>query len=139
MIPRVLAVAAAAGSVAALCAAPANAEDGFVDFTSPSGNVGCVLDVDYVRCDIAERDWAPPPRPVDCEFDYGQGIALAPGEPAAFVCAGDTTLGGSNVLAYGQSISRGAVSCTSAESGMSCRDADSGRGFSLSRQVYQLF
>jgi hypothetical protein len=139
MMLRVLAVAAAAGATAALCAAPAHAEDGFVDFVSPSENVGCVLDVDYLRCDIAKRDWAPPPRPADCEFDYGQGIALTPGERAAFVCAGDTTLGGSSVLAYGQTISRGALSCTSAESGISCRDADSGRGFSLSRQVYQLF
>jgi hypothetical protein len=138
MMLRVLVVAAATGAVAAFCAAPAGAED-FAHFTSPSGNVGCVLDADYVRCDIAERDWAPPPQPADCEFDYGQGIALAPYEPATFVCAGDTTLGGSNPLAYGQSITRGSFTCTSAESGMSCRDDDSGRGFSLARQVYQLF
>ena len=138
MILRVMTVAAAASAAAALCAASAAAE-GFVDFTSPSGNVSCMLGADYVRCDIAERDWAPPPRPADCEFDYGQGIALAPGEPAGFVCAGDTTLGGSDVLAYGQTIARGGLSCTSAESGISCRDTGSGRGFSLSRQVYQLF
>lgn len=136
MILRVLVVA---GAVAGVCAAPVGAEDGFVDFTSPSGNVGCVLDVDYVRCDIAERDWAPPPRPVDCEFDYGQGIALAPGEPAALVCAGDTTLGGSRPLAYGQSIARGDLRCDSAESGITCLDRTTGHGFTVSREVYQLF
>ena len=38
---------------------------------------------------IIDRDWSPPPRPADCEFDYGQGISLAPGEQAQFVCAGD--------------------------------------------------
>ena len=61
-----------------------------VGFTSPSGNVGCIVDSAYVRCDISERDWTPPPRPADCEFDYGQGISLSGGETAAFVCAGDT-------------------------------------------------
>src|SRR5918998_6452226 len=47
-------------------------------FRSPSGNVGCFIDPAYVRCDIAEAGWSPPPRPADCEFDYGQGIALEP-------------------------------------------------------------
>jgi hypothetical protein len=92
-----------------------------------------------VRCDIAERDWTPPPRPGDCEFDYGQGIAFAPGEPAAFVCAGDTTLGGSEVLDYGQSIARGPLRCDSAESGITCLDSNTGHGFAISRRVYQLF
>lgn len=138
MMRRVLVVAAAAGAVATFCAAPGAAED-FAHFTSPSGNVGCILDSTYLRCDIAKRNWAVPPRPADCELDYGQGIALTPGEPAVFVCAGDTTLGGADVLAYGRSITRGALSCTSAESGISCRDTGTGRGFSLSRQVYQLF
>jgi hypothetical protein len=63
-----------------------------VGFTSPSGNVGCIIDSAYIRCDISERDWSPPPRPADCEFDYGQGISLSRGEEAAFVCAGDTAL-----------------------------------------------
>jgi hypothetical protein len=110
-----------------------------VTFVSPSGNVGCVLDPDYARCDIVDRDWNPPPRPVDCEFDYGQGIGLTPGEPAEFVCAGDTTLGGERVLAYGDSLTRGRLRCESSEGGISCRDGASGRGFSLSREIYQLF
>jgi hypothetical protein len=138
MIRRILVLATATGAVAAFCAAPAAAED-FAHFTSPSGNVGCILDSDYLRCDIAERQWVPPPRPADCPLDYGYGIALEAGGRAAFVCAGDTTLGGSDVLPYGQSITRGSLSCTSAESGMSCRDSGSGSSFSLSRQVYQLF
>ncbi|MCF6386176.1 hypothetical protein L2K20_04245 [Mycobacterium sp. MBM] len=138
MIVRLVTIVAAAGAVATWCAAPAGAE-GFVDFTSPSGNVGCVLDVDYVRCDIADRDWAPPARPADCEFDYGQGIALEPGGRAGFVCAGDTTLGGSHPLGYGQSIVRGELRCDSAETGITCLDRTTGHGFALSRQVYQLF
>jgi hypothetical protein len=27
-----------------------------IGFTSPSGNVGCIVDSAYVRCDISERD-----------------------------------------------------------------------------------
>lgn len=119
-------------------AATAGADD-LVTFISPSGNVGCVLDADYARCDIVDRDWNPPPRPADCEFDYGQGIGLAPGERAAFVCAGDTTLGGERVLGYGDSLTRGRLTCESSKNGIACRDTSSGRGFSLSREIYQLF
>ncbi|AHC25329.1 MULTISPECIES: DUF6636 domain-containing protein [Mycobacteriaceae] len=138
MIIRVAVALAFTGAATIVWAAPAVAQD-LTHFRSPSGNVGCVLDVDYVRCDISERDWAPPARPADCEFDYGQGLQMAVGEPATFVCAGDTTLGGADVLGYGQTITRGALSCTSTESAMSCREGDGGHGFSISRQVYQVF
>jgi hypothetical protein len=43
-------------------------------------HVGCYLDPSAARCDISERDWSPPPRPADCEFDYGEGINLSAGE-----------------------------------------------------------
>jgi hypothetical protein len=108
-------------------------------FTAPSGNVGCFIDSNNVRCDISERDWSPPPRPVDCEFDYGQGITLSPGEKPEFTCAGDTTLGGGEPLAYGQSISKGTLQCDSAESGITCRDTNAGHGFSIAREAYTLF
>jgi len=58
---------------------PTNEPDATTDrvgFTSPSGNVGSIINSAYVRCDIFERDWSPPPRPADCEFDYAQGISL---------------------------------------------------------------
>ena len=57
-----------------------------------------------VRCDIAERDWEPPPAPAYCELDYGQGIALSAGGDPEFVCAGDTALGADAPLPYGESI-----------------------------------
>lgn len=110
-----------------------------IGFTSPTGNVGCMLDPTFVRCDIAERDWEPPPRPADCEFDYGQGIGMSAGAPPEFVCAGDTALGGGEALAYGASVSAGSLSCDSAESGITCRDADTGRGFTVAREAYQVF
>lgn len=117
---------------------PAAAAD-VVGFTSPSGNIGCILAEDLVRCDVAERDWAPPARPADCpEYtDYGQGIALGPAGPARFVCAGDTALGSGPALPYGQFQAGGGMSCTSEPSGMRCSNSD-GHGFTISRQSYTL-
>ena len=113
--------------------------DGLRGFISPTGNVACMIAADWARCDIIDRDWSPPPRPADCEFDYGQGISVAPGEPAQFVCAGDTAFGPDALLPYGESISAGALRCESAESGITCRDLRTAHGFSISRQAYQLF
>jgi hypothetical protein len=111
-----------------------------VGFRSPSSNVGCYLDVDYVGCDIAEADWSPPPRPADCEFDYGQGITFVPGGRAEFVCAGDTALvPDGTALSYGQSISPGVLQCDSAETGITCRDTKTGHGFAIAHEAYQLF
>jgi hypothetical protein len=108
-------------------------------FVSPSGNVSCMVDADFARCDIIDRDWSPPPRPADCEFDYGQGISLAPGEQAEFVCAGDTAFGADEVLPYGLSISAGVLRCESAQSWITCSDVRTGHGFSISREAYRLF
>jgi hypothetical protein len=110
-----------------------------VSFTSPSGNVGCVIDPTAVRCDIIERDWSPPARPADCEFDYGQGINLSAGEAPNFVCAGDTTLGGGPPLAYGQSVTAGPLQCDSAETGIRCFDSTTRHGFAIAREQYRVF
>jgi hypothetical protein len=110
-----------------------------IGFTAPSGNVGCSIASTMVRCDISERDWSPPARPADCDGDYGQGISLLPGGQATFVCAGDTVLGEGAPLAYGKSLSAGALVCTSAESGITCRDTETGHGFSIAREAYRLF
>jgi hypothetical protein len=106
---------------------------------SPSGNVGCHIRAIDLRCDILERAWAPPPRPADCQFGYGQGITMAAGGVAEFVCAGDTALDAGEPLPYGESISAGALRFDSAESGITCRDTESGRGFALSRERYEMF
>jgi hypothetical protein len=114
-------------------------------FHSPSGNVGCQISPTSVRCDIDQRDWSPPPRPADCRLDFGQGIAIGLGEPAHFVCAGDTVRvlppygGAGEPLAYGEAITAGSMRCESVESGMTCRDVGSGRGFWISREGYRLF
>jgi hypothetical protein len=129
--------------------APADGEEGLPEadqtvksatgFTSPSGNIGCVIDRSSVRCDIRDRDWQPPKAPADCDLDYGQGIALDAGAAPDFVCAGDTTLDSGDALPYGQSIQGGLLLCESEESGVTCRDIETGRGFTISKQQYELF
>jgi len=111
----------------------------FSGFVSPTGNVSCMIDTSWARCDIIDNDWSPPPRPADCEFDYGQGISVSSGEEAQFVCAGDTAFGPDEVLPYGQSITAGPMRCESAESGIACRDTETGHGFSISLEAYRLF
>ena len=120
--------------------APADQKvDELTGFISPTGNVACMIDADWARCDIIDRDWSPPARPADCEFDYGQGMSLAPGEPAQFVCAGDTAFGPDEVLPYGDSITAGVLRCESADAGITCRDTQTSHGFSISQKAYQLF
>lgn len=108
-------------------------------FSSPSGNIGCLIDRSRVRCDIAERDWEPPEPPDDCDLDFGQGIELVAGSEAGFVCAGDSALGAGSALAYGESIAAGLLRCESSRAGMSCRDIETGRGFSIARERYEIF
>lgn len=108
-------------------------------FLSPSGNIGCMIAPSGVGCNILEQDWSPPPRPADCRLDY-ERIFVGPGEPAHFVCAGDSVHDSANPpLAYGDAIKAGSIRCESVQSGINCRDLESGHGFSISREAYQLF
>ena len=110
------------------------AEAGAVSFQSPSENIGCALTKAGVRCDIAQRDWNPPPKPASCPVDWGQGLTLGRRGRGRFVCAGDTVLNVGRRLAYGRSIRRGRFRCTSRRSGMRCVNRRNGHGFFLSRQ-----
>jgi hypothetical protein len=113
-------------------------EHELIGFTSPTGAIGCILDDTYVRCDVQEHTWTLPPRPADCEFDYGQGVGMATGQRAEIVCAGDTTLFAGDPLPYGQSVTAGPLSCRSAETGVTCRDAGTGHGFTVARESYEI-
>lgn len=132
-------IAAAVATTALAAGPPPEAHADLTGFTSPSDNIGCMMDASQVRCDIRERDWAPPPPPPDCPYNYGQGLILDAGGAPTFVCAGDTALAGGGPLAYGQSHSDGVLRCDSAMSGITCRDVETGRGFSISREGYQFF
>ena len=109
-------------------------------FTSPSGNIGCYIDPEHVRCDIRERDWSPPVKPASCPemTGWGQGLQLHVGTPADFVCAGDTALSSGSPLAYGDKIVSGSIECESTPDGITCWDFVYGGEFSIARQAYHM-
>jgi hypothetical protein len=110
------------------------------NFSSPSGNIGCYIEPTNVRCDIAERNWGPPPKPASCPemIGWGQGLQLAVGRPADFVCAGDTALTSGSPLAFGDKIVSGSIECTSSSDGISCWDFVHGGEFMISRESYDI-
>jgi len=107
-------------------------------FSSPTGNIGCAMSDDGVRCDVRQASWTPPPKPANCELDWGQGVSVETGE-AGYVCAGDTTLGGTSTLQYGESSKVGDYVCESSEAGMKCENTSTGHGFDVSRGAVELF
>lgn len=108
-------------------------------FGTPSGNIGCRLATTYARCDIKAHDWTAPPKPANCDVDWGGGLTLSE-KRASVLCAGDTAFDlTAPVLAYGARARRGAIICISREAGMTCKAPRTGHGFFLSRQTYRLF
>jgi hypothetical protein len=115
----------------AFAAVPAS---GAVQFETPSHNIGCALSASGARCDIREHAWKPPPKPKSCPVDWGFGLEVGRRGFAQWVCAGDTVLGGKQVLAYRKSIRRGRFECTSRRNGMRCVNLRSDHGFKLARR-----
>ena len=127
-------------ALAILAALAATASASLVGFQSPSHNIGCYMDGHAVRCDIKERNWTPPPKPADCDVDWGQGVAVGRHGQAGYVCAGDTALDPNHqVLEYGDKITRGRFKCKSKQSGMKCVNTRNKHGFVLSRDDVDLF
>ena len=134
---RIVALTAALCATALIGAAGAQA---FVQFSSPSGNIGCVLTkASGVRCDIRQKSWSAPPKPSWCDVDWGGGVQVGTKRRASYVCAGDTVLGANRELSYGSSIRRGRFECFSRRTGMRCVNHRNGHGFRLSRQRVRLF
>ncbi len=107
-------------------------------FSSPSGNVGCIITTTSARCDIQNRSWEAPPQPTSCRLDWGAAVAVGASD-SGFICHGDSVLGSSTALIYGDSARNGSFVCSSEESGMTCRNEKTGNGFFVSQQSYDLF
>lgn len=107
-------------------------------FSSPSTNIGCQLSGDGVRCDIEKRRYRPPRKPRKCDLDYGNAFAVGNGEPE-FACVGDTVLGAPTKLAYGTATRVGKYGCQSRRNGVRCYNLRTGRGFLVSRALYEFY
>ena len=122
-------------------AAPyARAADNAV-FASPSGNIVCSMSDRSASCDIFERDWTGPAVEGDplCGLREADRVFLPVGGPAAIYCRNDTLISTEEfTLDYGQSHTVGPLTCTSAPSGTTCADVDTGHYFRVSRESYEL-
>lgn len=107
-------------------------------FSSPSTNIGCRVSAKGVRCDIEKRSYRPPRKPRRCDQDYGNAFTVSTGEPA-FACVGDTVLGARTKLAYGTATRVGDYGCQSRRDGMRCYNLRTGRGFLVSRALYEFY
>ncbi len=135
------ATAAAPTSTAGGATTSAGPRLALAQFQSPSGNIGCIIAGGVARCDIKQRNWSPPPRPSSCpkQVDFGQGLEVPSSGAGRFVCAGDTALDPTAAkLAYGTSTGTGQITCTSAASGMTCKNSGGG-GFLISIQGYKVY
>ena len=129
---------------------PAASEPELVGFRTPSNNIHCQsfeIDADKgggkvrtVRCDIREISNRLPPRPRDCDLEWGQAFELGTdAQPAERLCYGDTVQDPKlPALAYGQTWERGGLRCRSEQSGVTCTNAQ-GHGFELSRGAQRVF
>lgn len=106
-------------------------------FQSPTGGIKCQLAFDLapgtqsVRCTAIGSTAKLPKRPAACDFDWEDVAVNATGRSYT-VCAGDSIEGNFPVLAYGKTWKRGVFTCTSAKSGVTCRNP-SRRGFRISK------
>lgn len=112
-----------------------------ISFRSPTGNIHCMIFTGAdagARCDLA--NFTPSyPRPRDCDLDWGFAFEVGVIGPGSPICAGDTVRQpGARVLEYGQSVAGGGVTCTSAQAGMTCVNAQ-GHGFTVARARQRAF
>jgi len=107
-------------------------------FSSPSTNIGCRVSHRGVRCDIAQRRYRPPRKPRTCKQAYGNAFMVGTGEPR-FACVGDTVLGAPTTLGYGTATRVGDYGCQSRRDGVRCYNLRTGRGFLVSRALYEFY
>jgi hypothetical protein len=109
-------------------------------FRSPSGNIGCAGYGSSVRCDIRTTTNGLPPKPKNCDLDYGSAYGVNLSSKRGYrLCAGDTVLDPRRpTRAYGTSWRFRSITCRVRQSGVTCKNAK-GHGFFLSKARQRLF
>lgn len=123
------------------------AQFGQVGFRSPSGRILCAVrdsdgaDPGSARCDVLDNTWKNPPKPADCELDWGSSVEVTQGAgKARFACVGDVATDGPAPLGYGRAVLVGSILCISRTTGVECLTVDgSNHGFRVSRAAYKLY
>lgn len=112
-----------------------------LSFRSPTGNIHCMIfsGADAgARCDLAS--FTPSySRPHDCDLDWGFAFEVGVTGPGSPICAGDTVRQpNARTLKYGQSVTASGITCTSAQTGMTCVNRQ-GHGFTVARARQRAF
>lgn len=122
---------------------------GLLGLKTPTGNIQCMID-DYgvedgsyppfLRCDIREMTNPLPPRPAECEFDWGSAFSIAQADQAGHrLCVSDSVASDAwEVLDYGAVWQQLGFTCLSERTGLTCFNAKR-HGFTLSRASQKLF
>lgn len=131
---RLVSLLALVTATAAADAVPAT----LVHFKTPSGNIGCIGNTTRLRCDIVRTSVKPTPKPLTCDFDWGNAFQLLPRFAAHRLCVSDSALGARRILGYGKSLRIGPFLCTSRRSGLTCTSRTR-HGFFLSRDRINLY
>ena len=115
---------------------------------SPSGNIGCDLSAHYAGCGVLSyRTGAPYGQDAmgspNWWFDLSSGATPQLGGRSEGAFSLDESFRGAGsspqVVEYGQSVVFGSWVCSSEESGMTCRNAETGHGVFLSSSYYEVF
>jgi hypothetical protein len=119
------------------------------EFVTPSGNIVCDVysQGEGVNCQVREHAWVQPasttgPYGRPCNFNFG-GLEfyLSKGNPGKLGCyEGSSNFTASNLktLDYGQTYTRGVISCVSELSGVTCTDTATGHFIRVARESYDL-
>jgi hypothetical protein len=135
--------------ITATVASPPGADSELVGFKTPSSNIHCQsyanendkgVAIRMIRCDIRSIANRLPPRPRDCELEWGQAFEVSiEATPAERICYGDTVEDDKlTTLSYGQTWERDGLRCKSDQSGVTCVNP-TGHGFELSRSAQRVF
>jgi len=111
-------------------------------FKTPSSNIFCITFTDEsgpgMRCDLRSLA-AFPPRPADCDLEWGDAFQLPASGRAFRLCHGDTAANPAlPTLGYGATWTWNGLDCLAETSGLTCRNPQ-GHGFRLSRAIQQVF
>ena len=122
-------------SIPAFLLASAGASAKLVGFQTVDHKVGCYMDGDGVRCDVRKPKYDIPPKPADCEFDWGGGVIVTRHGPAAHTCVSDTTLDREHPeLDVGEKVKAGRFKCKALDvATLKCRNKKNKYGFVVSR------
>lgn len=119
------------------------ADNGELFFTSPSGNISCLLGEESagfgaVICLIKEKEFPDNPRPGSCSESLswaGAFVTLGSAGAGQGICTGDSPVPPhSSVLPYGSALEHGDYRCSSAETGVTCTGPNG--GFTLNRASF---